>query len=39
MNNTTEDLVQEGLTAARVGDVEDARRLVTAGHNKRTGQR
>jgi len=28
MNDTAEDLVQEGLTAARVGDVEDARRLL-----------
>ncbi len=28
MNDITEDLVQEGLTAARVGDIEDARRLL-----------
>jgi len=27
--NTTQDLLQQGLTAARVGDVEDARRLLT----------
>jgi hypothetical protein len=29
MNETTKDLVQQGLTAARVGDIEDARRLLT----------
>jgi len=29
MNDTTRDLVQQGLTAARVGDVDDARRLLT----------
>ena len=28
MNDTIEDLVKEGLTAARVGDIEDARRLL-----------
>ena len=28
-NNTASDLVQQGLTAARVGDQEDARRLLT----------
>jgi hypothetical protein len=29
MNQTTQDLVQQGLTAARVGDVDEARRLLT----------
>ena len=28
MSETTQDLVQQGLTAARVGDHEDARRLL-----------
>lgn len=28
MTETTKDLVQQGLTAARVGDLEDARRLL-----------
>jgi len=29
MSETTKDLVRQGLTAARVGDVEDAHRLLT----------
>ena len=29
MSDTSRDLVQQGLTAARVGDVDDARRLLT----------
>jgi hypothetical protein len=29
MNETTKDIVQQGLTAARVGDLDDARRLLT----------
>jgi hypothetical protein len=29
MNKVTQDLVQQGLTAARVGDLEEARRLLT----------
>ncbi|MCB9076802.1 MAG: hypothetical protein H6631_04370 [Anaerolineaceae bacterium] len=29
MSETTRDLVQQGLAAARVGDIEDARRLLT----------
>jgi hypothetical protein len=29
MSNVTQDLVQQGLTAARVGDPEEARRLLT----------
>ena len=29
MSDMSRDLVQQGLTAARVGDVDDARRLLT----------
>ncbi len=36
MSNTTKtDLVQQGLTAARVGDLEDARRLLTKATEQR----
>lgn len=29
MNDTTKDLIQQGLTAARVGDIKEARHLLT----------
>jgi hypothetical protein len=34
MSETTQDLVQQGLTAARVGDMEEARRLLTQATEK-----
>lgn len=34
MSDTTKDLVQQGLTAARVGDLEEARRLLTQATQK-----
>jgi hypothetical protein len=34
MSETTEDLVQRGLTAARVGELEEARRLLTRATQK-----